>query len=272
MTDLHRIGAVAATILLFSVQPGGARDVIFVPTPPEVVQRMLELAEVGTGDRVLDLGSGDGRIVIAAVKDFGAERAVGVDIDPDRIAESQENARKAGVEDRVEFRQEDLFETDLSNADVITMYLLQSINERLKPRLLAEAQPGARVVSHDFHMGSDWPPEHAEIVAGKRVYRWTIPARVEGEWQVQIRHPQGMREYVLDLHQDVQQIEAVARTGEDAATVKEGRIEGDQLSFALENEAEGEMDFRGKVEGETIRGVVRNGDGTEMPWQAQRVD
>lgn len=158
MTDLHRIGAVAATILVFSVQPGGARDVIFVPTPPEVVQRMLELAEVGTGDRVLDLGSGDGRIVIAAVKDFGAERAVGVDIDPDRIAESQENARKAGVEDRVEFRQEDLFETDLSNADVITMYLLQSINERLKPRLLAEAQPGTRVVSHDFHMGSDWPP------------------------------------------------------------------------------------------------------------------
>lgn len=147
-------------------------DVMFVPTPEAVVRRMLELGKVGPGDVVYDLGSGDGRIVISAVRDFGAARGVGIDIDPTRIEEARENAGKAGVGERVEFREEDLFEVDLGEADVVTLYLLQTLNERLRPRLQRLA-PGTRIVSHSFSMG-DWEPDHTEVVEGQTVYLWIV--------------------------------------------------------------------------------------------------
>lgn len=150
-------------------------DVIYVPTPPERVQAMLELARPQQGQKLYDLGCGDGRIPIAAAKQFGV-RAVCIDIDPERIEEARENVREAGVEDLVEVRQADLFETDLSDADIVTLYLLPSLNEKLKPKLLRELKPGARVVSHAFDMGT-WQPDATQEVSGSPVYLWMIPER-----------------------------------------------------------------------------------------------
>ena len=150
-------------------------DVIYVPTPQEVVDEMLKVAKVGKGDVLYDLGSGDGRIPVTAAKRFGI-RAVGIDIDPERIQEAKENARKNGVEKLVTFRNEDLFETDFREATVVTLYLLPDLNVKLRPRLLKELKPGTRIVSHQFDMG-DWKPEKKLDVDGRTVYFWTVPAR-----------------------------------------------------------------------------------------------
>lgn len=148
-------------------------DIAYVPTPPAVVQEMLTVAHVGKDDVVYDLGSGDGRIVIAAAKQFGA-RGVGIDLDPVRIREARENALKAGVADRVTFLNEDLFETDFKEATVVTLYLLQSLNVKLRPKLLSELRPGTRIVSHAFDMG-DWAPEKTLQIDGRLIYFWTVP-------------------------------------------------------------------------------------------------
>ncbi|MCS7314337.1 MAG: class I SAM-dependent methyltransferase [Bryobacterales bacterium] len=150
-------------------------DVPYGASPPEVVRAMLELAGVTSRDVVYDLGCGDGRIVIAAAKEFGA-RGVGIDIDPERIAESRENARKAGVEDRVSFRNEDLFESDIREATVVTLYLGAWMNEKVRPKLLRELRPGTRVVSHGYDMG-DWTPEKEVELDGHKIYLWRIPPR-----------------------------------------------------------------------------------------------
>ncbi|MGE3511770.1 MAG: methyltransferase domain-containing protein [Vicinamibacterales bacterium] len=149
-------------------------DVIYVPTPPEVVQAMLKVAKVGPGDVVYDLGSGDGRIAIAAVKEFGAARATGIDIDPQRIKEAEANRQQAGVGDRVRFLNQDLFTTNISEATVVTLYLLPSLNQKLIPKLKSELKPGTRIVSHAFDMG-EWAPEQKLEVNGRQVYFWTIP-------------------------------------------------------------------------------------------------
>lgn len=150
-------------------------DVPFVPTSQELVVQMLKLANVSKNDTVYDLGCGDGRIVITAAKDFGAH-AVGVDINPERIKEANENARKAGVTDRVNFVEGDLFTAEIRPATVVTLYLLPNVNLKLRPRLLKELKPGTRVVSHSFDM-EDWKPEKEIEVNGSRLYLWTIPAR-----------------------------------------------------------------------------------------------
>jgi len=151
-------------------------DTVYIPTPNEVVTAMLRLAHVGHGDVVYDLGSGDGRIVIAAVKEFGAARGVGIELDAARLHEANENARKAGVADRVEFRREDLFETDLRPATVVTLYLSSPINARLKPKLLSDLRPGSRVVSHVFDTPG-WTPDESIVVNTRPIYLWTIPPR-----------------------------------------------------------------------------------------------
>lgn len=148
-------------------------DVIYVPTPEDVVEAMLKLGEVKKGDVLYDLGSGDGRIPIAAAKQFGV-RGTGIDIDPERIREANANAEKAGVTGLVTFKQEDLFEADFSDATVVTLYLLDSLNEKLRPKLLAELKPGTRIVSHAFRMG-DWKPEQTVTVGPRTIYRWTVP-------------------------------------------------------------------------------------------------
>lgn len=164
--------ALTATLVVAQEAPLRRPDVIFVPTPQNVVDAMLELAKVGPGDVVYDLGCGDGRLVITAAK-RGA-RAVGIDINPERIEESQVNAREAGVTDQVEFLNEDLFEADISDATVVTLYLLRSLNLKLQPKLFRELKPGTRIVSHSFDMG-DWEPEEEMSIEGRRIYFWTIP-------------------------------------------------------------------------------------------------
>jgi 2-polyprenyl-3-methyl-5-hydroxy-6-metoxy-1,4-benzoquinol methylase len=149
-------------------------DVIFVPTRELVIEAMLNAAKVGPNDVVYDLGCGDGRIVVAAAK-RGA-RAVGIDIDPQRIKEANANAAQNGVTGKVQFRQEDLFQADIREATVVTLYLLPSLNVKLRPRLMEMLKPGTRVVSHDFDMG-DWMPDETIAVDGKTVYLWTIPAK-----------------------------------------------------------------------------------------------
>jgi precorrin-6B methylase 2 len=148
-------------------------DVIFVPTPHDVVERMLQVAKVGPGDVLYDLGSGDGRIPIAAARKFGI-RAVGIDIDPERIREANANAKQAGVAKLVTFRQQDLFKADFKEATVVTLYLLPELNEKLRPRLWAELRPGTRIVSHQFDMGN-WKPERKIELNGRTIYFWTVP-------------------------------------------------------------------------------------------------
>ena len=158
--------------------PAAARqtpDVIYVPTPPAVVEAMLDMVKLRDGDVLYDLGSGDGRIPIAAAKRVKV-RAVGIDIDPQRIAEANTNARAAGVTGEVTFKQADLFTSDFSDATVVTLYLLDTLNEKLRPKLLAELKPGTRIVSHAFRMG-DWEPEKEETIDGRTIYYWTVPKR-----------------------------------------------------------------------------------------------
>jgi precorrin-6B methylase 2 len=155
-------------------------DVVFVPTPEPVVERMLAMAEVGPKDIVYDLGCGDGRIPIAAVRDFNAARAVCVDIDPQRVREARANVEEAGLEDRIEVIEGDLFEQDLTEATVVTLYLLESLNLKLRPKLHAELRPGARVVSQSFAMG-DWKPDEQTRIEGKPVYLWIMPGQRRAE-------------------------------------------------------------------------------------------
>ncbi len=151
-------------------------DVPYVPTPQPVVDAMLQVAKVGKNDVLYDLGSGDGRIVNTAAQKFGT-RGVGIDINPERIQEANENAQKAGVTDRVKFVQQDLFTTDFSEATVVTLYLLPEVNAKLRPKLLSELKPGTRIVSHAFDMG-DWKPEQTLNVEGKTIYYWVVPEQV----------------------------------------------------------------------------------------------
>jgi SAM-dependent methyltransferase len=148
-------------------------DVPYVPTPQDVVDKMLDLARVGKNDTLFDLGCGDGRIVVTAAKARGA-RGTGIDIDPVRIAEATENAKKAGVSDRAKFRVGDLFKTDFSTATVVTLYLLPNINAKLRPQLWKQLKVGTRVVSHAFDMGSEWPAEKTVEVDGRTIYYWTV--------------------------------------------------------------------------------------------------
>jgi SAM-dependent methyltransferase len=150
-------------------------DVWYVPTPPEIVDRMLVVAKVRAGDVVYDLGCGDGRMVIAAAKKYGT-RGVGVDLDPARIREARANAQQAGVAGLVTFKVADMFETDIREATVVMLYLLPELNRRLKPKLFAQLRPGARVVSHDWDMGRDWPPDQYLKLGGDGIYLWIMPA------------------------------------------------------------------------------------------------
>jgi ribosomal protein L11 methylase PrmA len=157
-------------------EPASRRpDVIYVPTPEEVVDAMLQVAKVTKADVVYDLGTGDGRIPVTAAKKYGA-RGVGIDIDPQRIKEANENVQKNGVADKVRILQADLFEANISEATVVTLYLLPSLNQKLMPKLMKDLKPGTRIVSHAFDMG-EWKPEQELDVSGRKIYYWTIPKR-----------------------------------------------------------------------------------------------
>jgi SAM-dependent methyltransferase len=261
--------ASAAVLLLSGVLFTGSASaaelsVPYVPTPQEVVERMLEVAKVGPEDYVIDLGSGDGRIVITAARKFGA-RGFGVDLNPARVAEAQENARKARVADRVTFQQGDLFEADLSQATVITMYLLPQVNLELRPKLLT-LRPGVRLVSHDFSMG-EWKPDHHERVYAKdryggasEVFLWIVPARLAGAWRWQLTVRGKPVEYELTLEQAFQAVSGTARVGAATVRLEDVTLSGAQLSFGFTAEVAGEPvkhRYTGKVaDGSFIDGIA----------------
>jgi hypothetical protein len=238
-----------------AAQNGPRLDVIFVPTPMQVVDRMLELAEVKKGEFLIDLGSGDGRIPVTAAKKYGA-RGLGVDLDPERIKEAHANVKNENVGDMVEIRQQNLFETDISKADVISMYLLTDLNLRLRPKLL-DLKPGTRLVSHAFSMG-DWIPERKETLAPRYdVYLWIVPAKVEGRWNVQ----RGEKQFTVDLKQKYQMLEGTAQVNGKTVPVQNGRLRGKEITFDVEVEGQSGT-FRGEVDGGTIKGAAG--------WHAKR--
>jgi SAM-dependent methyltransferase len=277
----RRLIRVLPLLMLFAAFPAACQqapkqlDAPFVPSNQAAVDAMLRIANVGPDDYVIDLGSGDGRILITAARDRGA-RGFGVDLDPQRIRESLENARLAGVSDRVSFHQQNLFDTRIGKATVVTLYLLPRVNLQLRPRLLAELKPGTRVVSHDFDMG-EWQPDLRATVrgSGSQVYFWVIPARVAGTWTGEISTPRGPQSLELEIGQTFQEIDAKARLGGKAVYLREARLDGDRISFVLFGEGDflNSQRFEGQVSGEGVRGLVR-GEGTaprtRYEWRATR--
>ena len=270
------LGALAAWPAIAQVSGDDGRthfDVPFVPTPQVTVDEMLRLANVGPKDFVLDLGSGDGRIVITAATKFGA-RALGVDLDFHLIIQSEESARQAGVEDRAKFLQQDLFKTDLGQATVISMYLLPAVTQKLRPLLLG-LKPGTRIVSHDFDLG-DWKPDRKTYIR-KNVFLWIVPAKVEGSWQTRLAIPPIERQLELTLTQRFQQVDAHARINGVPAQVWEPTLEGDRLSFMVvdssDRDNEATLYFSGRVSGNVIEGELVRGVGSArstIPWRAVR--
>ena len=237
-------------------------DVPYVPTPSDVVNRMLELAEVGPDDFVIDLGSGDGRIAIAAVKDHNAKGAMGVDINPERIAEANANAKEAGVTDKVEFVEQNLFHTDFSKASVLTMYLLPDVNVALRPKIL-DLKPGTRVVSHAFDM-DEWEPDHYERVDGRSVYLWVVPAPVEGRWKLE--GPQGSTE--LELSQDFQHVSGTAKDANGNSQTITGSLKGSNIELKL-GEGDGARTLHGNVQGSSM--LVSEDAAGSNNWKGSRL-
>jgi len=236
---------VALAVLANAQKDYSELDVPFVPTPPEVVSRMLDLAKVTKDDIVMDLGSGDGRIAIAAAQ-RGA-RAFGVDIDPYRVEEARENAKKQGVADRATFEVRNLFETKIGDANVLTMYLLQTVNLQLRPRILSELKPGSRVVSHAFSM-DEWQADHHEEVNGRSVYLWIVPTQADGDWKADFAG----RPVALSIKQEFQTISGTATVGGRTVQLS-GRLQGELIEFKADL-GSGPTDYRGKVNGNAMTG------------------
>jgi SAM-dependent methyltransferase len=252
-------------------------DVQYVPTPQNVVDEMLRLTKVTKDDVVYDLGCGDGRLVITAAKEFGAS-GVGIDIDPQRISESLDNARQAGVTDRVQFLKQDLFEADIRQATVVTLYLLPRLNVQLRPKLLRDLQPGTRVVSHDFDM-AEWRPDQTVRVPGPSrshsVYYWVIPADVNGVWHVHVHVPAGpgTQQYVLRFQQQFQEVHGTIGVDGHDHPITHATLMGDRLRFTAHLNGQGPVFFDGRVGTGVMAGSIEIQEGPlagRYDWTSQR--
>jgi SAM-dependent methyltransferase len=247
----------------------------FEPTAEELVEAMLEMAKVTKDDVVYDLGCGDGRIVITAAKKYGA-RGVGVDIDPVRIRESNENARKEGVTHLVRFFEKDLFETDIREATVVALYLFRELNVRLRPKLFRELRPGTRIVSNTYDMG-EWRPDDVGRVHMKMYYYWVIPANVAGRWFWSMPSVMGRQHWSMRLEQQFQEIRGKVNIEGKRVSIGNAELKGDQLSFGVDYKSQGQktaMRFSGQVTGDTIRGNIQAQGGPfegVQNWIAKRV-
>ena len=247
-----------------------ALDVPYVPTPMEVVDEMFRLASIKQGDVLLDLGCGDGRIPITAALQYGT-KGYGVDLNPERIRESRENAKEAGVEDLVEFHQQNLYETDLTKASVITLYLLPSVNLKLRPRILKEAKPGTRIVSHDFNM-SEWSSDKDSMVfddeEAHAVYYWIVPANLTGDWDLKMED--SSLEIKMNFTQVFQFAQGKVVPEREEWKITEEDIKGDKISFTLLT-PECEWDFRGRVKENVMSGFAeKETSGKVILWEAVR--
>jgi len=300
-STISLIGLLTAITLIFlSRAPAQQKEpeVPYVSTPDQVVAEMLRIANVDKDDVLYDLGCGDGRIVITAAKMYGC-RGVGIDIDPERIRESRENAIKAGVSDRVQFIQMDLFEAEIREASVVTLYLLSGVNLRLRPKLFLELSPGSRVVSHEFSMGK-WEPDATSSVKAEnyrdpylfnywdeqiadywrthKVYFWIIPGNVKGTWKLTIPDISGNDEFTLRFDQEFQRVRGQVLESASAIPVfiKDVEIRGNMMHFTLERKLKGSTEslhFEGIIQGNTMRGTVEieSGPGKgKIKWTARR--
>lgn len=239
------------------------KDVIWIPTQPATIERMLRMAQVTARDTVVDLGSGDGRIAIAAAKDFGA-RAFGYEYNPDMVEFSKREAEKAGVSGKVEFRKADIFETDFSHATVITMYLLPHLNIKLRPIILG-MKPGIRVSSHQFDMG-DWKPDEVSDIGGRRAYFWLVPARVEGDWKLAFPG----RDYTLSLRQEYQVISGHLSPGPGQMGLRDAVLSGANIRFSFVDEQGRAHAFVGTVDGARMSGTVTAQGGQPVAFTATK--
>jgi SAM-dependent methyltransferase len=234
--------------------PAPRLDAPNVASDMQVVDAMLSLARLQPDDNVIDLGSGDGRILIAAARSNGAH-GLGVDIDPAQIEAANRSARAAGVTGLVSFRQQDLFQTPLQDADILTLYLTEAVNLRLRPRILAQMRPGTRVVSHDFTMG-DWHYDERRRAGDAQIYLWIVPARIAGNWTLSA----GDRNFPLTIEQEFQRFTGTLGDGR----TEQGRIDGANIRF-IANAGDGRRVYEGRVDGDRIIGT-----GTGTAWSAVR--
>jgi SAM-dependent methyltransferase len=258
LVPARALGQAAQETKPFQPMVGQAgKDVIWVPTPQELVDKMMELAKVTASDVVVDLGSGDGRTVITAAK-LGAT-ARGIEYDPNMVELSKQNAAAAGVSQRAQFAKADIFETDFANATVVTMFLLPSLNMRLRPKLL-EMRPGTRIVSNSFTM-EDWQPDVSETIPNCSqwctAHLWIVPARVAGTWRL----AQGD----LQLSQEFQQVTGTLRTGGATQPIVNGKLQGELITFVA-----GGTEYSGRVVGDTMEGTATAG-AQRSRWAATRV-
>jgi hypothetical protein len=245
----------------------------YVPSPQSVVSDMLRYAEVGPSDFLIDLGSGDGRIVLTAAKVFGA-RGYGVEIKEDLVRLSNETAQKEGVADRVRFMKQDLFKTDMSQATVITMYLLPDTVNLLKDKFLNELRPGTRIVSHDYPLTGWIPEKYVQMdledkvqisgVTTTLIYLYIVPAKVAGKWSAQMPPAVSRQPATLSLRQQLTRVSGSVRLDGKEVALEDVKLRGDQLTFRL---AGRQGDFSGQIKGNQIQGIVDKG-GTRLPWSA----
>jgi hypothetical protein len=247
-----KLAALATALVLVALTTHAHDDPPYFPTSQAAVDKMLDMAEVKESDFLIDLGSGDGRIPIAAAQRLGA-RGLGVDIDPQRIAEANENARIAGVADKVTFRKENLFDTDIGKASVLTLYLSLRINIDLRPRILKEMRPGARVLSNDFNMG-DWLPDEWERVGDRVVYLWIVPAKVAGDWRLTFATPNGERVMDLGIAQQFQQLMGSASLDGISVPLRDGGVRGEEVEFVLDLGKGDAKRFRGRLTEDGLEG------------------
>jgi hypothetical protein len=239
------------------------KDVIWVPTPQSLVDRMLQMAGTKPTDFVVDLGAGDGRTVITAAKKFGA-KALGVEYNPEMVELAKRNAEKEGVAGRAQFIRADIFQTDFSQATVLTLYLLPSLNLKLRPTIL-NMKAGTRVVSHAFTM-DDWQPDQVDSSDGRTAYMWIVPAKVAGTWRIEIA---GGPRYEATFLQEFQNINGSAKADVKPVQFYNGKMRGETITFVVDDGA-AKREFTGRVSGEKIEGTAK-GAGSDAKWTATRI-
>jgi hypothetical protein len=248
------------------------KDVVWVPTPPQVIDFMLDMAKATPKDFVVDLGSGDGRIVLGAAK--RGIKARGVELNADLVQLSKEEAERLGVSQHAEFVVQDMFKADLTQTTVLMTYLLPHLNRRVRPMALAQMKPGTRVVTYAFHMG-EWQPDLVAQVSGLTAHLWIVPAAAMGDWRWTHDGIGFGRDYAMDVTQKFQFIDGKATTPNSPVYLRDMRLQGDKITFTLTEEAGSSLaqtHYEGRIDGDTITGTARTNNQTESrPWKARRV-
>jgi hypothetical protein len=270
-------------VLLFYCRAAGAQELSklpYVPTPQIVVDEMPKLANVGTADFVVDLGSGDGRMIITAARNFKA-RGLGVDIDAGLVSLAQKQAKAAGIADLAKFIEQDMFKADVSKATVITLYVLPDFMEKLRPKLLKELRPGTRIVAHDYHMGDWYPDRQFSMTVPEKIkangtdkaylYLWIVPSVISGDWRMELDTESGRQIVALAINQRYQMINASAENILGPMKIDNATLRGDQISFDLPIGAQ-TYRFTGKVENSKMAGnALTSGGSRPVPWRASKL-